>query len=52
MTDREQTLTAESTESAPDTSPEHVIIGPLDQITLGPLSKNGDMGSSGFRNNE
>ena len=53
MTDREQTLTAESTESrAGYEPPSIVIIGPLDQITLGPLSKNGDMGSSGFRNNE
>ena len=51
MKDLEHARTAESKDSRPAYEPPAlVIIGPLEEITLGALSKNGDMSGGGFRN--
>jgi hypothetical protein len=52
MKDLEHARTAESKDSRPAYEPPAVvIIGPLQEITLGALSQNGDTGGNpGFRN--
>ncbi len=51
MKDLDHNRNAEPKVAAAYEPPSIAIIGPLEEITLGSLSKNGDMGGGGFRNN-
>ena len=50
MKDLDHTRPAEPKAATAYEPPSLIIIGPLEQITLGTLSKNGDSGGGGFRN--